>query len=134
MADDNITLRFPPLSAILGDSAGQSEPTDEPEIPKKHIRKQSRETKKTPFPPRKAPTLEEPKDANAVKPKQTKSRNGISTHTHTPATHAPTLSLCCYYQFRFYQLHSNPRPQRHSQPHYIQPPDGIADMICEQDV
>lgn len=88
MADDTNTLRFPPLSAILGDSAAQSEPTDEPEAPKKHIRKQSRETKKTPFPPRKAPTLEEPKDANAVKPKQTKSRNGTSyTHAHIHTLH-----------------------------------------------
>lgn len=92
--DDDNTLRFPPLSAILGESAGQNnEPTDEPDTPKKHIRKQSRETKKTAFPPRKAPTLEEPKDV--VKPKQTKSRNGISTRMHTH-THTHTLTLHIY--------------------------------------
>lgn len=115
MDNDEHTLRFPPLSAILGDSAGQNEPTDEPDTPKKHIRKQSRETKKTPFPPRKAPTLEEPKDA--PKPKQTKSRNGISTrthiHTHTH-THIYTPAPCC---LRCSSLHNFLTPSTHTHPY-----------------
>jgi hypothetical protein len=95
-------LPFPSPSAILGDAVSAN-PTDrDGEVPKKHIRKQSRETKKEPLPPRKAPTLDDPsKDASAVKPKQTKSRNGKSSHPSTLCIHThhrihlPQLCTSC---------------------------------------
>ncbi|KJX95375.1 C6 finger domain protein [Zymoseptoria brevis] len=70
-------LPFPSPSAILGDNAPSDSADREPEPPKKHVRKQSRETKKEPLPPRKAPALDDP--SKDVKPKQTKSRNGCVT-------------------------------------------------------
>lgn len=137
MADD---LRFPPLSAILGDSAVQSESAVEPDTPKKHVRKQSRETKKTPFPPRKAPTLEEPKDANAVKPKQTKSRNGTSTHTNariTPAHAHTNMPASCINMSASRRFHS--APTLFSFPFFVHQltyiyAEGIADLTPGQDV
>lgn len=81
-------LPFPSPSAILGDNAPSDSADREPEPPKKHVRKQSRETKKEPLPPRKAPALDDP--SKDVKPKQTKSRNGTSSHLFVLTRHVLT--------------------------------------------